>query len=100
MIQVHVRARLTEGKGVMDDLKRRFEQGFLPVISRQEGFVACELLADRDTPVWIEVRIAFTDEGLRMQWVNSAAHQAAWPRLGELFAETEVRRYDVLTGLC
>lgn len=98
MVQVHVRARLVEGKDVMSDLKQRFELYFLPVIRSQEGFVACELLRDRDLADWWEVRIVFTDEDLRLQWVKSAAHQTAWPRLSRFFSETEVRRYDVVSG--
>jgi heme-degrading monooxygenase HmoA len=96
MVQVHVRARLLE-VDKMQEIKKRFECNFLPIISRQEGFIDCLLLRDRDNSDHIELVIAFTSEELRMQWVRSSEHEGVWPLLSQLFEKIEVYRYDVVS---
>lgn len=95
MVQVHLRVRLIDPNKI-GELKKRFEQEFLPVISQKQGFIQSGLLQDREALEYLEVIITFASEELRLQWARSTEHDSVWKRLWELVEKIEVHRYDVI----
>ena len=67
------------------ELAAAFRETFLPVISRQPGFVATRLLRKRDSSTTTHrLVIEFETEAFQQAWGNSALHADAWIRFQPL----------------
>ena len=82
-VEIHVHAKAKPH----NSLEKTFREQFYPAISKQEGFLHCDLLhAPKQQRSYI-VTIAFESEDLRVKWANSPLHQQVWPKMQANFEE-------------
>jgi heme-degrading monooxygenase HmoA len=69
------------------DVVKNFKTVFLPVISKQPGFVDVKMLKLRSTPkgdapkTRYRLLISFETEEQRLKWVATDDHQRVWPSI-------------------
>jgi heme-degrading monooxygenase HmoA len=80
-------------------LQRAFEQAFVeifrPVISRQEGFHAVELLRPAGQSDY-RLSIAFDSQALQQRWVATDVHKQLWPQMEAHCAAYSVGYYNTV----
>jgi len=83
-IQLHCDLQLDPARE--KEMLENYRKVFLPTISKQPGFVSVKLLKLRverqgKAPAGCPYRliISFQTEEQRLKWVDTAAHQKAWP---------------------
>ena len=84
-VEIHVRAKVKPDHG--SSLEKTFRDSFYPAISRQKGFLHCDLLHSPQQNRSYIVTIAFESEDLRVKWANSPLHQEVWPPMQANFEE-------------
>ena len=78
-VEIHVYAKVKSDHGPV--LKKAFRDHFYPAISKQEGFLHCDLLQSPNEAEAYVITIAFASEELRVTWANSPVHQDVWPKI-------------------
>jgi heme-degrading monooxygenase HmoA len=87
-IQLHVDLDVDPAKEA--ELVKNFKTIFLPVISKQPGFVDVKMLKFRTVPKGdapksrYRLLISFETEEHRVKWVATAEHQRVWPSIENL----------------
>ena len=64
----------------VDRLRDAYRSHFRPAVMEQPGFESVALLEPCEGARWVIV-LGFASEELRLRWVATDAHQAAWPRI-------------------
>jgi heme-degrading monooxygenase HmoA len=82
-VEIHVRAIVKPNHTL--PLQQTFREYFHPAISKQEGFLHCDLLHTAKSKNAYVLTIAFKTEELRVTWANSPLHQKVWPKMQEHF---------------
>lgn len=94
MIELHIFLEPLPGQeGALENL---YLDAYLPGISVQRGFLRSTLLKKRDALREYQIHIAFASEELRLQWVASPEHQAAWPRIVALCSRVSWAGFDTI----
>jgi len=94
MIELHI--YLEPFAGEESKLESAFRDAFVPAISVQEGFRRVALLKVRDALRQYRIEFAFDSEALRLKWVASPEHQAAFPRITALCQQVTWAGFDVV----
>ena len=94
MIELHI--SLEPFAGSEARLEQVFREAFVPAISIQEGFRRVALLKVRDAMRQYRIELAFDNEELRLKWVASPEHQAAFPRIAALCQQITWAGLDVV----
>ena len=94
MIELHI--YLEPLAGEESTLESVFRDAFAPAISVQEGFRRVALLKVRDALRQYRIELAFESEALRLKWVASPEHQAAFPRIAALCQQVTWAGFDVV----
>ncbi len=84
-VEIHVHAKAKTHHDT--SLKDTFRKHFYPAISKQKGFLHCDLLSSPKQQRSYVVTIAFESEDLRVKWANSPLHQEVWPKMQANFEE-------------
>lgn len=84
-VEIHVHATAKSDRG--SPLRKVFREHFYPAISKQEGFLHCDLLQSPNEERAYVITIAFASEELRVKWANSPLHQDVWPSMQENFEQ-------------
>ena len=84
-VEIHVHAKVKPHHGT--SLAKTFREQFYPAISKQKGFLHCDLLHSPKEQSSYVVTIAFESENLRVKWANSPLHQEVWPKMQGNFEE-------------
>ncbi len=94
MIELHIYLEPFAGKE--NELESVFRDAFVPAISVQKGFRRVALLKVRDALRQYRIELAFDSEELRLDWVASREHQAAFPKLVALCQQIAWAGFDVV----
>jgi hypothetical protein len=94
MIELHIYLEPFAGKE--SQLESVFREAFVPAISVQQGFKRVALLKARDALRQYRIELAFDNEELRLKWVASLEHQAAFPRVAALCQQVTWAGFDVV----
>jgi heme-degrading monooxygenase HmoA len=94
MIELHI--YLEPFAGQESELESVFAEVFVPAISVQEGFRRVALLKVRDAIRQYRIELAFESEALRLRWVASPQHQAAFPKIAALCHQATWAGFDVV----
>ncbi len=94
MMEMHITLEPFAGKEA--ELESTFRDAFVPAISIQKGFRRVALLKVRDALRDYRIELAFESEDLRLKWVSSAEHQAAFPRVAALCQRVSWAGFNVL----
>ncbi|MBN1837072.1 MAG: antibiotic biosynthesis monooxygenase [Spirochaetales bacterium] len=94
MIELHIYLEPLAGKEA--ELESLFRDAFVPAISVQDGFRRVALLKVRDALRQYRIELAFDNEDLRLKWVASAEHQAAFPRIAALCQQITWAGFEVV----
>ena len=78
-----------------DELERVFNEVFAPAISIRVGFQHVFLLQVHDKVDEFQIQLCFDTEEHRMEWVASAEHQEAFPKVKALCRAISHSRFDV-----
>lgn len=101
-VQLHIDIVVEPGREA--EMESNYNTIFRPVISRQPGFVAVQLLQLREGVVGehpknaqYRLQITFETEEQRETWVASDDHQEVWPEVAKTFQEFCAYLFDVRT---
>ncbi len=86
---------LTTKPGQEAAFEKTFREVFYPAVSRQEGFRGALLMRKPHTSDYT-VRLSFDTEDQRVKWVQSDAHQKAWPALSSHCLEPKYDGFAVV----
>lgn len=87
-VEIHVRAIVKPNHTL--PLQQTFREYFYPAISKQEGFLHCDLLHATTGKNTYVLTIAFETEKLRVTWANSPLHQKVWPKMQGHFKQESI----------
>ena len=87
-VEIHVRTIVKPNHAL--PLQKTFREHFFPAISKQKGFLHCDLLRATTRKNAYVLTIAFKTEQLRVTWANSPLHQKVWPKMQEHFKQESI----------
>ena len=94
MIERHITFNVHPDKTT--EFERFFADDYRPTMAKSPGFVKVELLREADSPTRYQMVLRFEDAESAAGWRTSAVHQALQPALLALYADNEIRVYDVI----
>jgi heme-degrading monooxygenase HmoA len=95
-IELHI--YLAARAGQEQELERIYREQFYPAVSRQQGFIASQLMRKPNSREYV-LRHMFRTEELRMKWAASPEHQKAWPALTAASEKTTWAGFGVVHPL-
>lgn len=96
MVLLTINLKIKAGK--TGELVENFRDRFLPIVSRQPGFVGTQLAYELEVPEGMLILLTFETEQQRLDWVASPQHDPVWNTIASLCDDYTPISHQIVAG--